>query len=441
MQFFEVLSACYETLMNGEFRRRCDVLLKEAEKKQNSKTNQMAARTVYKSASMFSEDSQNCLHQRLRRSLQSGALTANDSMAIKGMDSIPGLIPSSSQSSSASGNGQSTRQFSGSSAQSNETLPRNNCTSIGGLFACAVGSGAIVGTSSKGDSFTISRDGTKGFKSLVDSSSMSASHSTEEEAEIHFSEATVNRLFGGPLAALHRARNFQTFSDPYVVFDKVFGNRTPIFPRVTIADIRKEEYTDGENNSNAVPIRSPMSQFRPPELQPLSSPRKKIFKKKIGSPGRNESKDQTIDTKVIVSSRVVNGRKITKTETVQIDSATGIASVTVTVDGEYLQPAKSNKKSLPLYGGGVADWLLCFGAAKVAPGGSSRTATTRSLKNAASSPKQSGWCTKDACPSEDNTISTSCQDLKALYAEVLDEFYFTNNKFYEEVNRYMSCGT
>mmetsp|Transcript_5376 Transcript_5376/g.11096 ORF Transcript_5376/g.11096 Transcript_5376/m.11096 type:complete len:168 (-) Transcript_5376:96-599(-) len=34
MQTFEVLAACYETLMHSEFRRKCDILLKDIEKKQ-----------------------------------------------------------------------------------------------------------------------------------------------------------------------------------------------------------------------------------------------------------------------------------------------------------------------------------------------------------------------------------------------------------------------
>jgi len=34
LEFFEVLAACYETLMHNEFRRRYDMLLKDIEKKQ-----------------------------------------------------------------------------------------------------------------------------------------------------------------------------------------------------------------------------------------------------------------------------------------------------------------------------------------------------------------------------------------------------------------------
>ena len=36
MQFFVVLAACYETLMHSEFRRKCDVLLKDMDKKHSS---------------------------------------------------------------------------------------------------------------------------------------------------------------------------------------------------------------------------------------------------------------------------------------------------------------------------------------------------------------------------------------------------------------------
>jgi len=356
----------------------------------------------------------------------------------------------------------------------------------------------------------------------VDSSSLSASQaSAEEEAEIHFSEATVNRLFGGPLASLHRARNFQAFSDPYVVFDKVFGNRKPIFPRVTIADIdadlaagdsqsqrssmgrvdgvvgnngngnsnsngnnnAQDSYGTGigRNNSSALDTtrthgysnsnNHPGSQgFLSSSTGSNNKIRNRRKHKKGATPGddntnnniHNEAGDggpTTGNTKLFVSSRVVNGRKITKTETVHVDPDTGIASVNVTVDGEFLEPTTEVKSSQlsSRGGGGVADWLLCFGMArsKVTPAAhaaaaaaAATTTTTTGPKSPSlkSSPSSSGGCCPknkctdaDACPSKDD-FSSSCHDFRSLYVEVLHDFYVCNQNFYEECNRYMHCG-
>jgi hypothetical protein len=452
MQFFEVLGACYETLMHSEFRRRCDVLLKDIEKKQNSKTNRQMTRSSHETKAIFSEGTATIQQQHQMQSKSSAVNIMSNALVIKGADSLPGLIPSASQSSSASGGERSCHSV-GNSGESNETPMRNNCTSLGGILTCSAGPGALKATSSNTNSFTISRDGTKGFKSLVDSSSLSASNSQasiEEEAEIHFSEATVNRLFGGPLASLHRARNFQAFSDPYLVFDKVFGNQKPIFPRVTIADINA--IADGivdeadnfhenshENCSSFHLIRSSTSQLSQPVLEPFSTSKKNQSKIKNDSFADNNGIDLTANTKVFVSSRIVNRRKITKTETVHVDPATGIASVNVTVDSEYLEPVRSKKKTSQPYGTSVADWLLCFGTAKVTPAPS---CTTTAIENL--SPPKSSLCfpkNESECPPAERLSSSCHSSFKSLYVEALDEFYLRNNNFHEECDKYMRCGT
>jgi len=447
MQFFEVLAACYETLMHSEFRRKCDVLLREMEKKQNSKTSHQMTKSSYNTKSLFS-DGMILKQRQLQAEAQSRPVnTHSHALVIKGVDSIPGLIPSTSESSSASGEGKA-RPSPANSGESNDTVLRNNCTSLGGILNCAAGPIVLEASPSSNNSFTISRDGTKGFKSLVDSSSLSASQSQgslEEEAEMHFSEATVNRLFGGPMASLHRARNFQAFSDPYLVFDKVFGNQRPMFPRVTIADINTvteetaEDVESGvENGHNLNLIRSSTSLFSHTELEPFSTSKKNQNKNKDGSISDKNANDMTANTKVFVSSRVFNGRKITKTETVHIDPSTGIASVNVTVDGEDLEPVKSKKKSPHAYGTSVIDWLLCFGTAKVRP------TTTKSKATSAmnlSSPKSSTFCPENQAEySSEDQISSSCHGFKSLYVEALEDFYLCNDKFHEECNKYMRCG-
>eukprot|EP00536_Pseudo-nitzschia_multiseries_P011479 jgi/Psemu1/29098/gm1.29098_g len=444
LQFFEVLAACYETLMHAEFRRRCDVLLKDIEKKGKNKTNGNHNPTRSKIMNSYQTNSYQTKSSVIM-SETATQQTLTNTNTTEG-ESIPGLIATSSESTSFSR---------GKSGDSNETLPRNNCTSIGvGMLACAAGPAALhQRRSSSSVDFAISRDGTKGFRSLVDSSSLSASQASAEEAEIHFSEATVNRLFGGPLASLHRARNFQAFSDPYVVFDKVFGNRKPMFPRVTIADIntaaagqRTEDsktYDWHETDGNAITIRSSAALA----LSGKNQNKRKAKKGASSSDNRTSigvDDDPTANTQIFVSSRVVNGRKITKTETVHVDPSTGIASVNVTVDGEYLEPITKPKASQVSSGERVADWLLCFGTrrSKVKPSAPPQQTSPPS------SPPQSSCCPNDrfadadaddACPPKDD-FSSSCNDFRSLYVDALQDFYVCNKNFYEECNRYMQCG-
>lgn len=404
LEYFEVLAACYETLMHSDFRKKCDVLLKEFEKKQNNQTKTNKAKSSYRAITA----GPSMTRQSSKQLVSSSRSAQETDLVVKGTDSILGLMSSIVGSN-----------------DSNETLQRNNCSAMSSMLICAGGPKTLRTTSSNSIGFAISRDGAKGYRSLADSSSLSPSQaSAEEDAEIHFSEATVNRLFGGPLASLHRARNFQAFSDPYVVFDKVFGNRKPIFPKVTMADINASLVTenplgDEEDHWHESPVLIRSS---------ASALEKKG--KKIGPA------DQSANTEVFVSARFVNGRKITKTETVHVDPLTGIASVNVTVDGEFLE-SKTEKKSSNLSGGGgVADWLLCFGMgrSKVAPLGTTASTDVPSPKSSACCPTN-----ESGCPSKDK-LSSSCNGIKSLYVDALEDFYLCNNNFYQECNRYMRCG-
>jgi DnaJ domain len=53
----------------------------------------------------------------------------------------------------------------------------------------------------------------------------SASSSSTTPADTHhYSHEVSERLFGGPLKLMHQARRFEGFSDPYVIFARVFGS-------------------------------------------------------------------------------------------------------------------------------------------------------------------------------------------------------------------------
>ena len=476
MEFFEVLAACYETLMHHEFRRRYDMLLKDIEKKQE----QQQQNNNNNSSSFIQSRS-------TKNAAAAQSSYNNNELVVKMADSIPGLIPSTSSSDKEGGS-------------SDDTIPTKNspnCSSM--MFLCGGSSsppfandGENTNTNTNNinttSNFTMSRDGTKGFKSLMDShhhrnkktSSVSASVSSSQggsgeegedgsgkkrEAEIHFSEATVNRLFGGPLVSLHRARNFQTFTDPYLVFNKVFGCTNNantinpiIFPRVNATDIhqhhRNHPHNDGSTCTSTRNNNNELTTFNDNKIENGGSYSNRILTRSTSmssqwnhsrldgnevnnGPTTNDEQTAT-STKVFVSSRIIHGRKITKTETVHVDPETGMASVNVTVDGEYLndittttnnKKLKKNKKkntkasssSQHHYNTGeggvgavVSDWLLCFGTS-----------------------------TSKVCPSSTLTTKNNCNPcrrIKSVYIEVLEDFYLCNNNFYEECNRYMNCG-
>jgi curved DNA-binding protein CbpA len=53
----------------------------------------------------------------------------------------------------------------------------------------------------------------------------SASSSSTTPADTHhYSHEVSERLFGGPLKLMHQARRFEGFTDPYVIFARVFGS-------------------------------------------------------------------------------------------------------------------------------------------------------------------------------------------------------------------------
>ena len=331
MERFEVLAACYETLIHNGIRRRYDTLLKETENKEII-TNSTAATTTTTTTT----------YNKNNAMLICASPTDYD-------DKVLYTIPA--------------------------------------------------------------RNDTKGFKSLADSSALFVSHSQgsedeDEEAEIQYTEKTVNRLFGGPLSVLHRARNFKPFSDPYEIFNKVFGNES-IFRPVKLTDINVAMNTSAEN-------------LLYDELFPINENAKncKTDRDDKSTNDHLQQQQQHQTTKVFVSSRVLHGRKITKTETVHIDPITSRARVDVTVDGEYL--ADNSKAKQPSQSKKVGDWLLCFGTATAKYTHS--TTMKESIQN------------NDASDGND-----ACKDFKSIYVEILEEFYLCNKNFYDECNRYMSC--
>jgi curved DNA-binding protein CbpA len=158
-------------------------------------------------------------------------------------------------------------------------------------------------------------------KSLADYSSSTSTPSSstdDDEAEQHFSEEVVNRLFGGPLAPLHRARNFSPFTDPYVVFEKVFGSN--VFPRPDNNNGHHQQLDlspiECENNANRL-VRS---------LTRNTTSREGSDKTQLNG-----------WTTVNEKSRMVGNRVITRTETMRTSPFTGRKVLSIVVEGGELE--------------------------------------------------------------------------------------------------------
>jgi hypothetical protein len=155
----------------------------------------------------------------------------------------------------------------------------------------------------------------------VDDTSGSGSGS-KEETEVRYTEADTSRLFGGPLAHLYRVRNFEPFTDPFLVFEKVFGSE--------IFKVDKQEIG------------------RLKEWMPLRSIRPAGWK---GSSEKSPDGKRTVFT----TSRVLHDRRLTRTETLTVDPMTGKAQSFVTVTSQDME-LLVEADDVPTR----STWLICY---------------------------------------------------------------------------------
>jgi curved DNA-binding protein CbpA len=342
LHFFEILSASYETLIHQESRRRYDVGLKQLERKRLAGlgVTSSSASHVTSDGSSSLPGSRNLSRLLTDRCPSSATSTLNTQTiqnrhhslhrhVAKEEDAVPGLANSSSSETSTP-----------SKARRQDALNKQQ-------LAQSASSHSAADSRTSGCNFlctptlteTLSPNNIKSkSKSLIIGDS-SASRSSADEAEIHFTERTVDRLFGGPLAPLHRARNFEPFTDPFDVFERVFGS--PVFPRVTLEDetvVERPESNLGEKrNELALAVRSPWNH-------------------KAGWTG-TAHKDKDGHTTVFISSRVYRDRKITRTETIHVDPETGKTTSEVKVEGENLLDESSEASDS---GHDVTcEWITC----------------------------------------------------------------------------------
>jgi hypothetical protein len=94
-----------------------------------------------------------------------------------------------------------------------------------------------------------------------------SSSSTTPADTHHYSHEVSERLFGGPLKLMHQARRFEGFTDPYVIFERVFGSS------LLVRTTTRQQSGDGEPVKNKEEGQQPRETIRPPRQQQQPSMR------------------------------------------------------------------------------------------------------------------------------------------------------------------------
>jgi curved DNA-binding protein CbpA len=347
-QSFNLLAACYETLMDPDIRRRYDNICREIER---SKLQAGVRGALFVGGKplrsrSFDEDSMVSGRKKGRRD-----------------NVVPGLSRASSQS----------------------TATEEECEAPGldheeSCCAFSQEPSSFTSPSRKHSrsvtAATLTTKGSAAAPSLVDATTSE----DEEDAEAHFTESTTRRLFGGPLSNLFKARNFEAFSDPYDIFEGVFGSQP--FPRVSRKDIRCADDAIGVRTTDPVLLTSPRS------------PAAWRGEKHISSDGKST---------IYTTSRIVHDRRLTRTETVT-RTPNGMTKTYVSVTAEQLTPTNVSVAN-DANGAPSNTCLICFRPTVVDD-----------------NPEHKGIC-DDAC---------------LFYESVVQQLDFTREEFIEEWRRMIS---
>ncbi|GAX19684.1 hypothetical protein FisN_19Hh270 [Fistulifera solaris] len=302
-QMFEILAACYETLMDVEARRRCDLLLDEQE-----------TATLHRSLSWRS--------QKAKEAKVMGRMRHNNQQSLVGLNSMPSLAEVSSCASMDESlltqdddyawrhvtteahevDGQEQVEIVYSFESKGE---KDRCVSPATTLRPLR---ILSSQQSSWDEEEEEEDSTT--ETLEDVQPPSSAHLTKDDdssenddtSEIHYTGAEIDRLFGGPLQLLFRARRWKVFRDPLEVFAEVFGN--PLY------GIKKNHRALSAPATSNTTLRSALP---PPPLEKL--------------PSEHVNRRTTIHR----TRRVVGRQEIIRTAVVRIDPRTGQRHVTISV--------------------------------------------------------------------------------------------------------------
>jgi curved DNA-binding protein CbpA len=148
--------------------------------------------------------------------------------------------------------------------------------------------------------------------------------------ERHFTQGDTDRLFGGPLQLLFRARRWRPFTDPQQVFATVFGSQLFVGHNNNHhhherpcheGDDDDEPTADHESGDTDLVSRK--------DLQHTLAARNNNTAR-----GRGTAVRQADGSLVFTRSRVLHNRRVVRRETVRTDPATGQVSARVTVTSE-----------------------------------------------------------------------------------------------------------
>ena len=354
LQVFEVLAACYELLINKEARRRYDAQLRFMEKSKNwmsspggNRNNNILIPIVSsggmfvggkplfgKSESITSNDDSEKTNQEYPKPQQhvhpnenGSAAAMPKSLADEEDDSIsvPGLYKSGSSAHSSSE--VSSDDVAERRSYHNNNTDTNTNSNHDSEQMMILTLPSPTGTSKSNN--TNRSEARSIFDSLVPvANSSSGSGSGEEKPEKHFTEVETQRLFGGPLSDIYRARNFEPFTDSFQVFENVFGSK--LF-NVSADDLGR------------------LRTWKPSPVvvkreQRLTKPTTKSSSSSYNAAGLETTREVSDDKTRFVTktSRVVQNRKLTRTETVTVDPKTFQRYSVVTVTSEEIPTSRQD---------------------------------------------------------------------------------------------------
>jgi hypothetical protein len=224
-QVFEILAACYETLLDKESRRRCDMLLRDVELQRKQKEIQPVP--ALPAGDIRVGQAKNKMAAPISPIAAAAmAIPGAPSANISVFQRIPTLTPASSSGSSLEGADLPdqevisvlTQQRSNHVPQHQQQQPHRDTVAaqpFNLLTTCG-----IVGVGSDSSEPKL--------PSLMKNSTSSTMDTNSGGASIQYSETETNRLYGGPLQLLYRSRRWKRFMDPLELFAQVFGSRAPL---------------------------------------------------------------------------------------------------------------------------------------------------------------------------------------------------------------------
>jgi hypothetical protein len=339
-QVFEVLAACYETLMDKEAKVKLDAWLSESDapaSKWSKPVDDKDNRTAGPSNAYASTTSLiSAIHDSAASSslpLYANKLDPNPLDDVASVQSQPLSLAASTTSRLSRTNSWSSIGSVRYRLQRNKKRKSHSPTKSPKQVSSFWG----LPDEESADEADAATEEHRQSNSLLPAVLASNSTHTTAEAEKHYTEHETNRLFGGPLGLLYRARRWKPFTDPFDIFSQVF---------------QSEAWT---NPSSARSRCSSVSPWKP-TLSPSWT------KKTAAWAGSSEKRaDGSV---VCTTTRTLHDRILVRTEVIRTDPATGARQSWVSVTSEpLLDEADSsgfNASSLQLLDACGMDFTLCF---------------------------------------------------------------------------------